>query len=160
MPATWPGPQDQGYKRKRPTSTPLLTAQRIIDFFSPLAKGGTATIPGAFGTGKCVDPDTPVLLADGRLRRIRELVGNGNSRVVEEDGNETIYQYKDPLRLVSLSNPELKEAAPTAGFKAHSAELVHITTRSARMLKVTPVHQLHQLRPDGAVAETPAGRLT
>ena len=156
---TWPVRTARGFKRKLPSNTPLLTGQRIIDFFFPIAKGGTATIPGAFGTGKCVDPDTPVLLADGRLRRIRELVGNGNSRVVEEDGNETIYQYKDPLRLVSLSNPEFKEAEAPVGFKGYSAELVHITTRSGRMLKVTPVHQLHQLRPDGAVAETPAGRL-
>ena len=156
---TWAVRTARGFKRKLPSNTPLLTGQRIIDFFFPIAKGGTATIPGAFGTGKCVDPDTPVLLADGRLRRIRELVGNDNSRVVEENANETIYQYKDPLRLVSLSNPEFNEAEAPVGFKGHSAELVHISTRSGRMLKVTPVHQLHQLRPDGAVVETPAGNL-
>ena len=156
---TWPVRTAKGFKRKLPSNTPLLTGQRIIDFFFPIAKGGTATIPGAFGTGKCVDPDTPVLLADGRLRRIRELVGNDNSRVVEENANETIYQYKDPLRLVSLSNPEFNEAEAPVGFKGHSPELVHISTRSGRMLKVTPVHQLHQLRPDGAVVETPAGNL-
>jgi len=156
---TWPVRTARSFRRKLPSNTPLLTGQRIIDFFFPIAKGGTATIPGAFGTGKCVDPDTPVLLADGRLRRIRELVGNDNSRVVEEDANETIYQYKDPLRLVSLSNPEFNEAEAPVGFKGHSAELVHITTRSGRMLKVTPVHQLHQLSPDGAVVETPAGKL-
>jgi len=156
---TWAVRTARGFKRKLPSNTPLLTGQRIIDFFFPIAKGGTATIPGAFGTGKCVDPDTPVLLADGRLRRIRELVGNDNSRVVEENANETIYQYKDPLRLVSLSNPEFNEAEAPVGFKGHSAELVHISTRSGRMLKVTPVHQLHQLRPDGAVVEIPAGNL-
>jgi V/A-type H+-transporting ATPase subunit A len=35
-------------------SVPLLTGQRIIDIFFPLAKGGTAAIPGGFGTGKTV----------------------------------------------------------------------------------------------------------
>src|SRR5438876_4719319 len=156
---TWPVRTARGFKRKLPSNTPLLTGQRIIDFFFPIAKGGTATIPGAFGTGKCVDPDTPVLLADGRLRRIRELVGNDNSRVVEEDANETTYQYRDPLRLVSLANPEFNEAEAPVGFKGHSGELVHVTTRSGRMLKVTPVHQLQQLRQDSAVVETPAGKL-
>ena len=156
---TWPVRAARSFKRKLPSNTPLLTGQRIIDFFFPIAKGGTATIPGAFGTGKCVHPDTPVLLADGRLRRIRELVGNDNSHVIEEDANETIYQYKDPLRLVSLSNPEFNEAEAPVGFKGHSGELVHITTRSGRTVKITPVHQLHQLRPDGLVVETPAGKL-
>jgi V/A-type H+-transporting ATPase subunit A len=35
-------------------SVPLLTGQRIIDVFFPIAKGGTAAIPGGFGTGKTV----------------------------------------------------------------------------------------------------------
>ncbi len=49
---TWPVRTARGFKRKLPSNTPLLTGQRIIDFFFPIAKGGTATIPGAFGTGK------------------------------------------------------------------------------------------------------------
>src|SRR5437867_3886576 len=65
----------------------------------------------------------------------------------------------DPLRLVYLANPDINEAEAPVDFKGHSVELVHITTRSGRMLKVTPVHQLQQLRPDGAVVETPAGKL-
>jgi len=40
-------------KRYDPT-IPLLTGQRVIDTFFPLAKGGTGSIPGAFGTGKTV----------------------------------------------------------------------------------------------------------
>jgi V/A-type H+-transporting ATPase subunit A len=156
---TWPVRTARSFKRKLPSNTPLLTGQRIIDFFFPIAKGGTATIPGAFGTGKCVDPDTPVLLADGRLRKICELVGDDNSRIVQDDADETIYQYKDPLRLVSLSNPEFDQAEVPLGYKGHSGEMIHITTRSGRMVKVTPVHQLHQLRPDGDIVETPAGQL-
>jgi V/A-type H+-transporting ATPase subunit A len=37
-----------------PTKEPLITGQRVLDFFFPLAKGGTAIIPGGFGTGKTV----------------------------------------------------------------------------------------------------------
>jgi V/A-type H+/Na+-transporting ATPase subunit A len=40
--------------QKLPPDLPLVTGQRVIDSFFPLAKGGTACIPGAFGTGKTV----------------------------------------------------------------------------------------------------------
>ncbi len=49
---TWPVRTARTIKRKLASDTPLLTGQRIMDFFFPIAKGGTATIPGAFGTGK------------------------------------------------------------------------------------------------------------
>ena len=158
--SSWPVRTARPVKRKLPSDTPLLTGQRIMDFFFPIVKGGTAAIPGGFGTGKCVDPETPILLADGRLRRMRELVGNASkSRVVESNANETIYQYNDPLRIVSLSNPEFNEAEAPLGYKGHTQELVSVKTRSGRMVKVTPVHQLHQLRQDGTVVETPAGEI-
>ena len=35
-------------------STPLLTGQRVIDLLFPIAKGGSAAVPGGFGTGKTV----------------------------------------------------------------------------------------------------------
>lgn len=40
--------------RRNPITSPLITGQRIIDSFFPLAKGGTAAIPGGFGTGKTI----------------------------------------------------------------------------------------------------------
>ncbi len=42
------------YVKKLPLTKPLITGQRVIDMFFPLAKGGTACIPGGFGTGKTV----------------------------------------------------------------------------------------------------------
>ncbi len=42
------------YKNKIILNEPLITGQRVIDMFFPIAKGGTAAIPGAFGTGKTV----------------------------------------------------------------------------------------------------------
>ncbi|MEM3857646.1 MAG: V-type ATP synthase subunit A, partial [Thermoprotei archaeon] len=40
--------------RKLPPDTPLITGQRVLDTFFPVAKGGTAAIPGPFGSGKTV----------------------------------------------------------------------------------------------------------
>jgi len=50
----WPVRQPRPYQSRLTPSVPLITGQRIIDSFFPLAKGGTAAIPGGFGTGKTV----------------------------------------------------------------------------------------------------------
>jgi V/A-type H+-transporting ATPase subunit A len=65
---------------------PLVTGQRVIDFFFPIAKGGTAVIPGGFGTGKTVtqhqlakwsDADVIVYIGCGER-------GNEMTQVLEE----------------------------------------------------------------------------
>ena len=50
----WPVRVGRPYKHKYPPKTPLLSGQRIIDAMFPVAKGGTAAIPGPFGSGKTV----------------------------------------------------------------------------------------------------------
>ena len=50
----WPVRKPRPYQKKHDPTIPLLTGQRILDTFFPLAKGGTGSIPGAFGTGKTV----------------------------------------------------------------------------------------------------------
>jgi V/A-type H+-transporting ATPase subunit A len=50
----WPVRKGRGYKRKLNPTVPLLTGQRVIDTFFPVSKGGTAAIPGPFGSGKTV----------------------------------------------------------------------------------------------------------
>ena len=50
----WPVRTPRPYKRRLRANIPLLTGQRVIDSLFPIAKGGTATIPGGFGTGKTV----------------------------------------------------------------------------------------------------------
>jgi len=50
----WPVRQGRPCLQKLSPSTPLITGQRVIDTFFPIAKGGTAVIPGGFGTGKTV----------------------------------------------------------------------------------------------------------
>ncbi|MCL2244779.1 MAG: V-type ATP synthase subunit A [Treponema sp.] len=48
----WPVRQSRPIASRLPPDEPLLTGERIIDIFFPLSKGGTAAIPGGFGTGK------------------------------------------------------------------------------------------------------------
>ncbi len=50
----WPVRKIRPYRERLVPSEPLITGQRVIDTFFPLARGGTAAIPGGFGTGKTV----------------------------------------------------------------------------------------------------------
>jgi len=50
----WPVREPRPFKKKLPPIEPLITGQRIIDMFFPITKGGTACIPGPFGSGKTV----------------------------------------------------------------------------------------------------------
>ena len=55
MMQTWPVRKGRPFIKKYDPSLPLITGQRVIDTFFPIAKGGTAAIPGGFGTGKTVE---------------------------------------------------------------------------------------------------------
>ncbi len=50
----WPVRQRRPFKKQLPPDEPLTTGQRVIDTFFTLAKGGTACVPGPFGSGKTV----------------------------------------------------------------------------------------------------------
>ena len=50
----WPVRRGRSYKKKLPPEMPLVTGQRVIDTFFPIAKGGVAAVPGPFGSGKTV----------------------------------------------------------------------------------------------------------
>ena len=54
MMQTWPVRRARPFKEKLDPNEPLISGQRVIDTFFPIAKGGTAAIPGGFGTGKTV----------------------------------------------------------------------------------------------------------
>ena len=50
----WPVRVPRPYREKINPSIPLFTGQRVVDMFFPIAKGGTACVPGPFGSGKTV----------------------------------------------------------------------------------------------------------
>jgi len=82
----WPIRVPRPFKRRLDPETPLITGQRVFDTFFPIAKGGTAAIPGGFGTGKTVsqhqlakwsDADIVVYIGCGER-------GNEMTEVLEE----------------------------------------------------------------------------
>ncbi|HYK94040.1 MAG TPA: V-type ATP synthase subunit A [Thermoplasmata archaeon] len=136
---------------------PLLTGQRVIDTFFPVAKGGTACIPGPFGSGKCVAGETPVLLADGTIVRIDELHAAGvREGTVRVDGDDEWVHLRHPVKLVSLVGDQLVTSRTQTLYKGTSDTLVRVRTRSGRTVRVTPVHRLFTFAPDGELRETMA----
>jgi len=82
----WPVRQGRPYDKKLDPESPLVTGQRILDTFFPLTKGGTAAVPGGFGTGKTVlqhqvskwaDADVIIFIGCGER-------GNEMAEVLEE----------------------------------------------------------------------------
>ena len=89
----WPVRKPRPYKQKLPPKIPMITGQRVEDTFFTLAKGGTAAIPGPFGSGKTVtqhqlakwsDADVVVYIGCGER-------GNEMTEVLEE-----FPELKDP----------------------------------------------------------------
>ncbi|MCH2357947.1 MAG: V-type ATP synthase subunit A [Candidatus Poseidoniales archaeon] len=63
----WPVRSPRPYIRKHAPNIPLVTGQRILDFLFPLAKGGTAGIPGPFGSGKTVAQQALAKWSDAQI---------------------------------------------------------------------------------------------
>ena len=63
----WPVRKHRPYKVKLDPEVPLKTGQRVFDTFFPIPKGGTAIIPGGFGTGKTVTEQTLAKWADADI---------------------------------------------------------------------------------------------
>jgi len=104
----WPVRIGRPYKEKLDPTVPLLSGQRIFDTFFPLAKGGTAAIPGPFGAGKTVSQhqlakwaDADVIVYVGCGER-----GNEMTEVLEEFPNLEDPKTGKPLmeRTVLIAN--------------------------------------------------------
>ena len=63
----WPVRTPRPFKQKNAPDVPLITGQRILDFLFPLAKGGTAGIPGPFGAGKTVTQQQLARWSDAQI---------------------------------------------------------------------------------------------
>ena len=104
----WPIREPRPVQDRLPISMPLLTGQRIVDTMFPIAKGGTAAIPGGFGTGKTMtqhqlakwcDADIIVYIGCGER-------GNEMTQVLEEFGELIDPKSGQPLtaRTVLIAN--------------------------------------------------------
>ena len=63
----WPVRRPRPYSKRYDPTVPLITGQRIIDTYFPIAKGGTGAIPGGFGTGKTVTLHQIAKWADSKV---------------------------------------------------------------------------------------------
>ena len=143
--------------QKLPPEIPLVTGQRVIDSFYPVAKGGTACIPGPFGSGKCTSGDTPVLLASGEVVPIERVYESARARGdVRVDGAEEWLSLRTPVEVFSLVGSSVVRSRSYALYKGKSDSLVRVRTRSGRTVRVTPVHRLFTFGPDGSLRETAA----
>ena len=95
----WPIRQARPVARRCPADQPLVTGQRILDTLFPLAKGGTAAIPGGFGTGKTMTQhqiakwsDANIIIYIGCGER-----GNEMTQVLEEFGELIDPKTGNPL---------------------------------------------------------------
>ncbi len=87
----WPVKKERPHRGKKPPTEPLVTGLRIIDTFFPVSKGGTASIPGGFGTGKTM---TQHALAKWSNAQVIVYIGCG------ERGNEMTQVLKEFPELV------------------------------------------------------------
>ena len=91
----WPVRKSRPYQKKLAPNMPLITGQRVIDAFFPIAKGGVAAVPGPFGSGKTVIQHQ---LAKWAEADVVVYIGCG------ERGNEMTDVLKDPKTGESLMN--------------------------------------------------------
>lgn len=95
----WPIRTPRPCAKREAISTPLVTGQRVIDVLFPLAKGGTAAIPGGFGTGKTMTQhqlakwsDADIIIYIGCGER-----GNEMTQVLEDFSGLTDPKSGEPL---------------------------------------------------------------
>ncbi|HBF78182.1 MAG TPA: V-type ATP synthase subunit A [Clostridiaceae bacterium] len=97
----WPIRTPRPIKQRLPIQKPLITGQRVIDTFFPIAKGGTAAIPGGFGTGKTM---TQHQIAKWSDADIIVYVGCGERGNEMTEVLEDFPKLIDPVSGLSLMN--------------------------------------------------------
>ncbi|MFW6071959.1 MAG: V-type ATP synthase subunit A [Thermoplasmatota archaeon] len=158
----WPVRIGRPYEEKKAPHDILVTGQRVLDTFFPLAKGGTAAIPGGFGTGKCVVGETPVLLADGSKKPIKEIYeehkDKGNRREDLKD-HEELTELDEPIEILSMDDGKIVKKEADCVYKGKTDSTVVIKTSSGREVELTPIHKLFVLNEEMDIIEKPAGEI-
>ncbi|CCC82301.1 V-type ATP synthase subunit A [Thermoproteus tenax] len=95
----WPVRRPRPFKEKLPPVEPLITGVRTIDTMFPVAKGGAASIPGPFGSGKTVTIRTLFLYAQARIV-VPVLCGERGNEAA--DALQGLLKLKDPFTGKSL----------------------------------------------------------
>ncbi|MDP1808813.1 MAG: V-type ATP synthase subunit A [Actinomycetota bacterium] len=150
----WPVRVGRPVQRRANPTEPLITGQRVIDTFFPIAKGGTACVPGPFGSGKCVSGETKVLLGDGLLISVKDVfeLHHGAGKVYE-DHREAYTLLNQPIQLFSYNDGRFVRSKASSVYKGKSDCLLRIKTRTGRAAEITPIHKLFKFADDLHVVE-------
>ena len=139
----WPVRVARKVERKLAPEVPLLTGQRVIDTFFPVAKGGTVAVPGPFGSGKCVSGETPVILGNGTEIAIEDLFEQIKDEGITEYGNnDLIVRLTNPVSLFSMVDGKVVRSSSSIIYRGRSSAMVTVRTESGRNVSVTPIHKL------------------
>ncbi len=158
---TWPVRRGRPFKTRLNPEVPMITGQRVIDTLFPMSKGGTSCIPGAFGTGKCISPETPILLSDGTLLPIGKLYESLTGRSIDADMDAEVVVKVDGVKVIGFDGIRFRAFDASHIYRGKSNRMVEVYTSSGRKICVTPAHKLFRLNPHtGAVEEVPAALLT
>ncbi|MFX0185393.1 MAG: LAGLIDADG family homing endonuclease [Candidatus Hodarchaeota archaeon] len=142
----WPVRQPRPFKSRILSDKPYLTGQRILDFLFPLVDGGSAMIPGGFGTGKCVTGETPLLLSNGEIINIKDLYDNYKEQngIIEVDTEiESLIKLMNQSEVISFNGKTFKNKKVTHIYRGKTNRIIEIKTKTGREIEITPVHKLH-----------------
>jgi V/A-type H+/Na+-transporting ATPase subunit A len=153
----WPVRTPRPIRERLDPEIPLLTGQRVLDTFFPMSKGGTGSIPGAFGTGKCVLPGTPVLLADGSMMPIDEIYMKFGAGAESQSGESLI--PATGASVLAFDGKRFRACEISHVYKGKTDRMVRVRTASGRTATVTPAHKLFLFGPDARFEERAAGDL-
>src|SRR5439155_10755013 len=128
---TWPVRKPRPVKERLMPTVPLITGQRVLDFLFPIAKSGTAAIPGGFGTAKCVAPRTPIVLANGDSVPIRDVYERAKGTPIRRTADSFV-RLDDPIEVLSFDGSKVREAWASHVYRGFSRRLVHIRTAGGR----------------------------
>ena len=109
----WPVRKGRPYQKKLPPVKPLVTGQRVIDTFFPIAKGGVAAVPGPFGSGKTVIQHQ---LAKWAEADIVVYIGCGERGNEMTDVLNEFPELKDPKTGQSANTSDMPVAAREASI--------------------------------------------
>ncbi|MCK4347686.1 MAG: hypothetical protein KAW47_03635, partial [Thermoplasmatales archaeon] len=100
-------------------------------------------MPGGFGTGKCVTPDTPIQLSDGTISTMKQVYetyeGHGDSF---HRTYESYTRLNKEIPVFSFDGKQLKRGNANVVYKGKTNCIYKITTRTGRVAEITPTHKL------------------
>jgi len=160
----WPVRKARPYSEKLPPKEPLITGQRVIDALFPIAKGGTACVPGPFGSGKCLVGSMPVLLASGEIVPIEEIYEKyaalfGEKILLTGDGIERIVEGSELPEIITFNGRGFVKAKPSLLYSSVAPATVRVITRGGRVCETTANHEYHVLGLDWKVRRVQAAEL-